>query len=93
MMGLSLLMTLLVVWGALNAVLFALLIHRHILGFREEDQMYLTRAEAAFEQQQVEVVRRINRLDTIIKRFALVSGGLLLLIISISAYRGFTMTL
>ncbi len=93
MMGLSLLMTLLVVWGALTAVLFALLIHRNILGFREEDQLFLTRAETALEQQQVEVLRRINRLDTIIKRFALVSGGLLLLIISISAYRGFTMTL
>ncbi len=93
MLGLSLLMTLLVVWGALTVVLIGFLIHRSILGFREENQIFLSRAEAALEQQQIEVARRTNRLDLIIKKLALASGGLLLLIVTISAYRGFTMTL
>ena len=55
MFGLSLLMTLLVVWVALTVVLVGLLFHRYILGFREENQIFLARAEAALEQQQMEV--------------------------------------
>ncbi len=93
MLGPSLLMTLLVVWIALTAVLLAFLIYRSILGFREDDQISLTRAEVAKEQEQIDVTRRINRLDSIIKRLALASGGLLLLIAVIWVYRGLTMPL
>ncbi len=93
MFGLSLLMTLLVVWIALTAVLLAFLIYRSILGFRENDQISLNRAEVAKEQEQIDVTRRINRLDSIIKRLALASGGLLLLIAFIWVYRGLTMPL
>ena len=75
MLSLSLLMILLVVWVSLTVVLLALVIHRSILGFREDNQLFLDRAEAAFEQEQIEVVRRINRLDPIIKGFALGSGS------------------
>ena len=93
MFGLSLLMILLVVGGALTAVLFAFLIHRAILGFREDDQIFLTRAEVALEKEQIELVQRINRLDTIIKRLAIAWGGLLLLVAVIWVYRGLTMPL
>ena len=93
MLGPSLLMTLLVVWIALTALLLGLLIYRSILGFREDDQIFLARAEVAKEQEQIEVTRRINRLDSIIKRLALASGGLLVLIAVIWIYRGLTMPL
>ncbi len=93
MFGFSLLMILLVVGGALSVVLIGFCIHRSILGFREEDQIFLTRAEAALEQEQIELVQRINRLDSIIKRLAIAWGGLLLLIAIIWVYRGLTMPL
>ncbi len=47
MLGLSLLMILLVIWIALTVVLLGLFIHRSILGFREDNQVFLDRAEAA----------------------------------------------
>ena len=91
MLSLSL-MILLVIWVALTVVLLGLVIHRSILGFREGNQLFLDRAEAALEQQQIEVVQRINRLDPIIKGFALGSGSLLLVIAAIWVYRGLSMT-
>ena len=91
MLSLSL-MILLVAWVALTVVLLGLFIHRSILGFHEDNQLFLDRAEAALEQQQIEVVRRINRLDPIIKGFALGSGSLLLIIAAIWVYQGLTMT-
>ena len=93
MFGLSLLMILLVIWVALTVVLLGLVMYRSILGFREDDQIFLARAEVAKEQEQIEVTRRINRLDSIIKRLALASGGLLVLIAVIWVYRGLTMPL
>ena len=47
MFGLSLLMILLVIWITLTVVLLGLFIHRSILGFREDNQVFLDRAEAA----------------------------------------------
>ena len=94
MFGLSLLMILLVIWVVLTVVLLGLVIHRSILSsFRGYNQIFLYRDDVAKEQEQIEVTRRINRLESIIKRLALASGGLLLLIAVIWVYRGLTMTL
>ncbi len=93
MLGFSLLTILLVIWAVLAVVLLGLVFYRSILGFHDDNQLFLDRAEAALEQQQIEVAQRINRLDPVIKGFALASGGLLLLIAAIWAYRGLTMPL
>ena len=80
--------TMMVVWGVLTSVLIGLMIYRGILGNHEEDQLFLDRAEAALEQQQVDVVRRINRIDPVIRWVGVASGGLLLLIGGWWLYRG-----
>lgn len=84
----SVLTVLLVVWGVLTVILIGLIIYRAILGTHEEVQVFLARAEAAFEQEQAEVLQKINRLDPIIKWTAIASGGLLLLITAWWIYRG-----
>jgi hypothetical protein len=76
------------VWAALACVLIGLVIYRSILGNHEEDQLYLDRAEAALEREQMEVVRRINRVDPIIRWFAIAMGGLLMLIAAWWIYGG-----
>jgi hypothetical protein len=70
----------LAVWGVLTAAFVGLLIYRGILGNHEGDQLFLDRAEAALEQEQVDVVRRINRINPVIRWVGIASGGLLLAI-------------
>ena len=88
MLGVSLFTLAFFIWGGLTAVLLAFLIYRAIVGIHEEDQIFLDSAEAALEQEQVEVLRRIGRLDPIIKGLAIASGSLLLILAGIWLYRG-----
>ena len=76
------------IWAGITVVLIALLIYRAIVGIHEEDQLFLDRAEAALEQEQVEVLRRIGRLDPIITVLGVVSGSLILILAGIWLYRG-----
>lgn len=70
---------LLVSWGVITSVLVVLLIYRATLSTREDDQIYLNKAEAsmmASEQQMI--VDRLNRLGRPIVLLAVLSGILLL---------------
>jgi hypothetical protein len=87
-MGVSLFNLLLYGWAGLTVVLIALVIYRALVGIHEEDQIFLDRAEAALEREQLEVVRKINRIDPIIKSLAIASGSLVLVLIGIWIYRG-----
>ena len=84
----STLMLALSVWGVLACILMVLVIYRSILGNREEDQLFLDRAEAALEQEQLEVVSQINRLDPVIRWVGIATGGLLVLIFAWWIYNG-----
>ena len=76
------------VWAGLTTVLLGLIIYRAIVGIHEEDQIFLDRAEAALEKEQVDVLRRIRRLDPIITGLAIASGGLILILGGIWLYQG-----
>ena len=84
----TLLTTLLVIWAAITVILILLVIYRAILGSHEEDQLFLDRAEAALEQNQLDTVRQINRLDPVMKLLAIASGALILIIAAVWVYRG-----
>ena len=75
-------------WAGLTVVLVVLLIYRALIGLHEEDQIFLDRAEAALEQEQVEVLRKIRRIDPIVKGLAIASGSLLVILIGVWIYRG-----
>jgi len=75
-------------WAGLTVVLVVLLIYRALLGLHEEDQIFLDRAEAALEQEQVEVLRKIRRIDPIVKGLAIASGSLIVILIGVWIYRG-----
>ena len=85
MSGLAMMM---VVWGVLVSALIGLIIYRALLGVHEEDQIFLDKAEAALEQEQLDVVRRINRVDPYIRWLVVVSGAMLLIIGSVWIYKG-----
>ncbi|MBI2819331.1 MAG: hypothetical protein HYX73_05060 [Acidobacteria bacterium] len=82
------LMPMLIVWSVITGILVCLVIYRAILGNREEDQLFLDKAEAALERENEDVLRQINRIDPIIRWVAIASGALLLVIGSIWFYRG-----
>lgn len=87
-MGVSLFTLTLYGWAGLTVVLVVLVIYRALVGIHEEDQIFLDRAEAALEQEQLEVVRKINRIDPIIKGLAIASGSLLVILVGVWIYRG-----
>jgi hypothetical protein len=78
-----------ILWGAITVGLVALVIYRAIVGIHEEDQIFLDRAEAALEKEQIATLKRIRVLDAWIKRFGIVSGLLLLVVAGIWVYQGF----
>jgi hypothetical protein len=86
-MGVSLFAMTLYFWAGLTAVLLVLLLYRTLIGMHEENQIFLDRAEAALEQEQLDVMRKLKRIDPILKGLAILSGSLILILGIIWLYR------
>jgi hypothetical protein len=70
---------LLVSWGAVTAVLVALVIYGNTLSSREEDQLYLNQAEQVMmASEQVLLIGKMRHLARVIVYVAVLSGLLLL---------------
>ena len=85
---LGLLTILLIIWGVITVVLVLLLIYRGILSSKEEDQLFLGKAEEHMAQEQREVVSRLLRLSTPITILSVTSGALLLVIAGFWIWEG-----
>jgi hypothetical protein len=79
----------LVLWGAVTAVLIALLAYRGTLEIREDDQIFLDRAGDSMANEQRELVARIDKLSKPIKLFMILSIVLLLVAFGVFLYEGF----
>lgn len=77
-----------ILWSVVTVILLAMIIYRAVVGIHEENQIFLDRAEAALEKEQVETLKRINTLDGFIKGLGIVSGALLLIMAAIWFYQG-----
>ncbi len=86
--GFSPLTMLLGFWSVVTVVLLALFIYRAVVGIHEENQIFLDRAEAAMEQEQVETLKRIRVLDRYLKIVGVISGILLLAMAGVWLYQG-----
>jgi hypothetical protein len=80
---------LMVVWGAITAVLVCLVIYRSTLESREGDQIFLDAAEENMASEQRAIVARIEMVSKPIKVLYFVSGGLLLVVAGMWLYEGF----
>ena len=70
---------LLFVWGAVTVVLVVHMIYKSILENREDDQIFLDKAESHLAREQAELVARLMVLDKRIMILGIASGSLLLL--------------
>ena len=84
---------LLVVWGVLTAILIILLIYRSTLTMHEDDQLFLNESDTHMEQEQAEVLSKVNKIGPYVKVLGTVSGVLILVIAGIYLYQGLSNTL
>ena len=83
----SLLPSLLIVWGSVTAVLALLLIYRSLVAMKEDDQLFLDPAEWQLEREQRSILMQLGRLTPFIKGLAAVSIALLVVIAGVWIYR------
>lgn len=81
---------LLVAWGVLTTLLILLLIYRSTLTMHEEDQLFLSDSDAHMEQEQMAVLRKVNKLTPLVWGLSSVSGVLILIIAGLFVYQGLT---
>ena len=81
---------LLLVWGLVTAVLIALLAYRGFLETREDDQIFISKAQDHMAAEQRDIITKVTRLGAPIKALSIASGALLLLCIGVWLYSGFS---
>jgi len=81
---------LLLSWGMITVALVVLLIYRTTLSSKEDDQLYLNKAEVSMMgSDQAVLITRLNRLGKPIVALAILSGILLLASASLWVWIGF----
>lgn len=75
------------IWVVVTVILVALSIHRSIFVMREEDTIFLSKAERSTSDQYASVFQRLRRLEVILKIFSFSSGALMLLIAVVWLYQ------
>lgn len=84
----GLLTYLLIAWGLLTLTLFLLWIYRSTLENKEEDQLFLDKAEEHMAKEQAALVAKITSLDKPMMILGVLSGVLLLVIAGVWVWRG-----
>ena len=71
---------LLIVWGALTAILIILLIYRGTLNMHEDDQLFLDEAESHMMKEQQELIVKMNKIQPWVRIFGACSAALIVVI-------------
>lgn len=80
---------LLLSWGVITVALVVLLVYRATLSTKEDDQLYLNKAEVSMMgSDQAVLITRLNRLSKPILALAILSGILLLMSASLWVWIG-----
>ena len=86
MSGLSPMLMLLIVWGAITLVLVVLLIYRSTLSMHEDDQLFLSEGENAMAQEQTELQKKMNQLQPFVRTCGALSALLLVVMAGMGLY-------
>ncbi len=88
MSSLSNLMVPFVVWGVLTGILIILLIYRSTLTMHEDDQLFLSDSESQMEKDQIELMKKMNKVTPVVKWLGAASGLMFLVMAGIAIYQG-----
>jgi hypothetical protein len=77
-----------IVWGIFTIGLIILLIYRSTLTMHEDEALYLDDASAHMQQEQTELLVKVNRLTLPVWVFGAGSGVLLLVLAGLFIYQG-----
>jgi hypothetical protein len=78
----------LIVWGALTAILIVLLIYRSTLTMHEDDQLFLNESDTHMATEQAEVLSKVNKITPLVKVLGGISGAGILVIAGVFIYQG-----
>jgi hypothetical protein len=79
---------LLIVWGLVTAVLIALLVYRGFLESREDDQIFIGKAQDRMAAEQRDIIVQVTRLGGPIKALSIASGVLLVVCVGAWVWGG-----
>jgi len=82
----------LTLWGVLTGVLVILLIYRSTLTMQEDDQLFLDDTKSTLEQEQKELIAKVNKLTPFVKILGAASGLMFLVIAGMFIYQGLNNT-
>jgi len=80
------------VWGVLTTVLVILLIYRSTLTMQEDDQLFLDDTKSAMEQEQAELMSKVNKINPFVKVLGAASGLMFLILAGMFIYQGLNNT-
>jgi hypothetical protein len=84
----SLITLLLIAWAGLTTILVILIIYRSTLTMREDDQLFLDDSASHMEQEQKELLAKLNKLTPFVNMLGATSGVLILVIAGMWIYKG-----
>lgn len=77
-----------IVWGVITGILVILLIYRSTLTMREDDQLFLDASESHMEQEQIQLMKKVDQLNPFVRWLGAASGLLILVIAGMAIYQG-----
>jgi hypothetical protein len=83
---------LLLLWGAVTLMLIVLMIYRSTLVLHEDDQLFLNDSDVQMEKEQVELQKRMDKIQPFVRVLGAASGMLLIVMAGmwiVDAYRHF----
>ncbi|HTD22572.1 MAG TPA: hypothetical protein VK738_07955 [Terriglobales bacterium] len=84
----SLLTVLMIVWGVLTGIFVLLLIYRSTLAMHEDDQLFLNDAESHLQNEQTELLKRMDQIRPFLRVLGAGSGLLILVIGGLWIWQG-----
>jgi uncharacterized membrane-anchored protein YhcB (DUF1043 family) len=80
------------VWGVLTGLLVILLIYRSTLTMQEDEQLFLDDTKSALEQEQAELMQKVNKINPFVKILGAASGLMFLVLAGMFIYQGLNNT-
>jgi hypothetical protein len=84
------LLVLLTIWGILTTFLIVLLIYRSTLTMREDEQLFLDESSSHMAEEQRVLLKKVSRINPLVKIFGASSGALIVVIAGIWLYQALT---